>query len=57
MKSFHNLYSSLNIIRVIKSRRVGLAGHVAYIGKMKNSYKILGILHGSPRHGWEDSGS
>jgi hypothetical protein len=37
----HNLYSLLNIIRVNKSRRVRLAGHVAYMGSTGNSYKIL----------------
>jgi hypothetical protein len=29
----HSLYSSLNIVRVIKSRRMRLAGHVACIGR------------------------
>jgi hypothetical protein len=29
----HSLYSSPNIIRVIKSRRMGWAGHVARIGE------------------------
>jgi hypothetical protein len=28
----HNLYSSLNIVRVIKSRMMGWAGHVARMG-------------------------
>jgi hypothetical protein len=37
----HNLYSSPNIIRVIKSRRMGWAGHVARMGEMRNAYKIL----------------
>jgi hypothetical protein len=31
----HNLYSSPNIIRMIKSRRTRLAGHVAQIGEKK----------------------
>jgi hypothetical protein len=30
---FHSLYSSLNIVRVIKSRRVRWAGHVARMGE------------------------
>jgi hypothetical protein len=30
------LYSLPNIIRVITSRRVRLAGHVAYMGKARN---------------------
>jgi hypothetical protein len=29
----HNLYSSLNIVRVIKSRRIRWAGHVARVGE------------------------
>jgi hypothetical protein len=29
----HDLYSSPNIVRVIKSRRLRWAGHVAHIGK------------------------
>jgi hypothetical protein len=29
----HNLYSSLNIIRMIKSRRMRWAGHVARMGR------------------------
>jgi hypothetical protein len=31
-EELHNLYTSLNVIRVIKSRRVGWAGHVARMG-------------------------
>jgi hypothetical protein len=30
-EELHNLYSSLNIIRVIKSRRLREAGHVAHM--------------------------
>lgn len=33
--------SSLNIIGVIKPRKVIWTGHVAWIGEMKNIYKIL----------------
>jgi hypothetical protein len=32
-EEFHNLYSSPSIIRMIKSRRIKLAGHVALMGK------------------------
>jgi hypothetical protein len=33
----HNLYASLNIIRVIKSRKMRWAGHIARIGEMRNA--------------------
>jgi hypothetical protein len=32
-EEFHKLYSSPNIIRMIKSRRVRLTGHVAGMGR------------------------
>jgi hypothetical protein len=32
-KELHDLYSSPNIVRVIKSRRMRLAGHVARMGR------------------------
>jgi hypothetical protein len=41
----HNLYSSPDIIRQIKSRRMGLAGHVARMGEGRSVY---GILVGKP---------
>jgi hypothetical protein len=37
----HNLYSSPDIIRQIKSRRMRWAGHVARIGEGRNEYRIL----------------
>jgi hypothetical protein len=37
----HNLYSSLNIIRMIKSRSMREAGHVAQMGEKRNAYRIL----------------
>jgi hypothetical protein len=36
-----NLYSSPSIIRVIKSRRMRWAGHVARMGEKRNAYRIL----------------
>jgi hypothetical protein len=40
-EELHNLYSSPNIIRMIKSRRIRWAGHVARMGKKRNAYGIL----------------
>jgi hypothetical protein len=38
----HSLYSSQNIIRVIKSRSMRWAGHVARMGEERVIYRILG---------------
>ena len=43
---FHNeeinvLYSSTNIVRVIKSRRMRWAGHVARMGEERVVYSVL----------------
>jgi hypothetical protein len=42
-EEIHNLYSSPSIIRIIKSRRMRWAGHVACMGRRrkKNAYRIL----------------
>jgi hypothetical protein len=40
-EELHNLYSSPNIIRMIKSRRMRWAGHVARMGENRNAYRIL----------------
>jgi hypothetical protein len=37
----HNLYSSPDIIRQIKSRRMKWAGHVARMGKEREVYNVL----------------
>ncbi|KAJ4442300.1 hypothetical protein ANN_12168 [Periplaneta americana] len=37
----HALYSSPDIIRNIKSRRLRWAGHVAHMGESKNAYRVL----------------
>jgi hypothetical protein len=37
----HNLYSSPNIFRVIKSKRMKWAGHVARMGEGRGVYRIL----------------
>jgi hypothetical protein len=40
-KELHNLYSSPSIIRIIKSRRMRWAGHVARMGEKRNMYMLL----------------
>jgi hypothetical protein len=40
-EELHNFYSSPSIIRMITSRRIRLASHVARIGERWNAYKIL----------------
>ena len=37
----NDLYSSSSIVRVIKSRRVSLAGHVARMGERRGVYRVL----------------
>jgi hypothetical protein len=39
-KELHNLYFS-PMIRMVKSRRMRWAGHVARIGEKRNAYRIL----------------
>jgi hypothetical protein len=61
-EEINNLYCLPNIIRMIKSRRMRWAWHVARMGKKRNPYRVLvgksegkGLL-GRPRHhkeiGW-----
>jgi hypothetical protein len=48
----HNLYSSIDIIRQMKSRRMRWAGHVARIGEGRKLYKVLvGKPEGKRPHG------
>jgi transcription termination factor 2 len=60
-EELHNLYSSPNIIRMIKSRRMRWAGHVARMGETRNVYRILvGKAErkrplGRPRCRWVDN--
>jgi hypothetical protein len=57
----HNLYSSPNIVKVIKSRRMRWVGHVARMDKGRAVYRVLvGTPEGKrplgrPRHRWEDN--
>jgi hypothetical protein len=41
IEELHNLYSSPNIIKMIKSRRIKWARHVARMGEKRNAYRIL----------------
>jgi hypothetical protein len=56
----HNLYSSPDIIRQIKSRRMRWAGHVARMGEGRKVYRVLvGKPEGTrplgrKRRRWED---
>jgi hypothetical protein len=55
------LYSSPNIVQVIKSRRMRWAGHVAYMGERTGLYRVLvgkpegKRPFGRPRLRWEDN--
>jgi hypothetical protein len=40
-KELHDLYSSPNIIKMIKSRRMRWVGHVARMGEKRNVYRLL----------------
>jgi hypothetical protein len=60
-EELHNLYSSQNIIKIIKSRRMRWVGHVARMGEKRNAYRILvGKSEGRrplgrPRRRWVDN--
>jgi hypothetical protein len=60
-EELHNLYCSPSIIRIIKSRRMRWAGHVAGMGEKRNAYGILVGKQegkrplGSPRRRLEDN--
>ncbi|KAJ4430000.1 hypothetical protein ANN_22204 [Periplaneta americana] len=48
----HALYSSPDIIRNIKSRRLRWAGHVAPMGESRNAYRVLVGRSERKRHLW-----
>jgi hypothetical protein len=60
-EELHNFYSPLSIIRIIKSRRMRWAGHVARMGEKRNMYSLLvGKPEGKrplgrPRRRWIDN--
>jgi hypothetical protein len=59
-EELHNLYSSPDIIKKVKSRRIRWAGHVERMGEERRVYKVLvGKPEGNrplgrPRRRWED---
>ena len=59
-EELNDLYSSPNIVRVIKSRRMRLAGHLARVGEKRGVYRVLvGKPEGErplgrPRRRWVD---
>jgi len=60
-EELNDLYCSPNIVRVIKSRRMRWAGHVARMGERRGVYRVLvGKPEGKrplgrPRRRWEDN--
>jgi hypothetical protein len=60
-EELHDLYTSASTIRIIKSMRMRLAGHVARIGEKGNAYRLLvGKPEGKrplgrPRRRWVDN--
>jgi hypothetical protein len=56
-----DLYSLFNIVRVVKSRRMRWAGHVARMGEDRGVYRVLVRKPekrrplGRPRRRWEDN--
>jgi hypothetical protein len=57
----HSLYSSPNIVRVVKSRRMRWAGHVARMGEGRCVYRVFVERPGGkrplgrPRRRWDDN--
>jgi hypothetical protein len=51
----HNLYSSPNIVRVIKSRRIRWVGHGTCMGEGRSVYRVLVGRREGKDH-WEDLG-
>jgi hypothetical protein len=60
-EEFRDLYYSPSIIRIMKSRKMRWAGHIARMGEKRNAYRLLvGKPEGKrplgrPRHRWVDN--
>jgi hypothetical protein len=59
-EELHNLYCSPSIMRIIKSRRMRWAGHVARMGEKRDVYRLVGKPErkrplGRPRLRWIDN--
>jgi hypothetical protein len=60
-EELNDLYSTPNIIRIIKSRRMSWVGHVARMAERRGAYRILAEwpegrrTFGRPRRRWEDN--
>ena len=60
-EELNDLYSSPNIVQVMKLRRMRWPGHVARMGQRRGVYRVLvGKPEGKrplgrPRHKWEDN--
>jgi len=60
-EDLRDLYSLPNIVRVVKSRRMRWAGHVASMGDGRVVHRVLVGKHagerplGRPRHRWDDN--
>jgi len=60
-EELNDLYSSLNIVRVIKLRRMRWAGLVVHMGGRRGVFRVLvgkpeGMRPlGRPRHSWKDN--
>ena len=60
-EELNDLYSLPNIVRVVKSRRMRCAGHVARMGEDRGVHRVLVVKPegkrpmGRPRRKWEDN--
>jgi hypothetical protein len=60
-EELHNFYTSPNVIRTIKLRKISRVGRVARIGEVRNAYNILAgkpegkRTRGRSKRRWEDN--